>query len=213
MVDPRHQEGAISRYSAITGAWTLRQPGIQAVRLFRDLGMSNKFFVQTCWATEADMLAAAGSEEYARIIAEVREDWIERMSVFALDVIDDDDERPLLPADPSHVTSRILKVTVRPGAQDEMIAEYQRSSDGHLRQQPGCLRVQLLRNRHVRNVFLVQSYWEDERAMRAALSDLGFDTDRGEPPSYLEERIVQWEMRIVADDANRPVFEPVPAAS
>lgn len=207
VVKPERQGEIVRQYEAYTEGFALRQPGIVAVRLLRDLRMDNKFFLHSWWEGEAAMAAAVSTADFGDIRAAAQEDFLERVSVYLLDVVDED-PRPLVPAVSALVTTRLAKLTVRPGADAVMEEEYHRLTEGYTRRQPGCLRVQLFRDRHVRSVYFIQSYWRDAAALAAARDTEEFYAIRADTLRYLEERMTAWEMRIVVDDVHAPIFLP-----
>ena len=207
VVEPGRSDDTISAYRAYTDDFALRQPGILAVRLLRSLTMPNKFFLHSWWDSVASMQAAVDSPDYERVLSEAQRDFLERMSIYALDVLDAD-PRPPLPADPSLVVSRLVKVTLKPYVQHDIEGLYHRVTADFTRRQPGCLRVQLFRDRRVRDVYFVQSYWTDAEKMMAAIESDDLHAIREEALQYLEERMGVWELEIVADSERLSVFRP-----
>ena len=205
VVDPRRADETIPLYRDFTDSFALRQPGILAVRLLRHLGMPNKFFLHSWWASAAAMEAAVTSAAYREVLSEARADFLERLSVWPLDVLDAD-ERPLLPADPRTVVTRFVKMTLRPHVDSGLEELYDRVTDAFTRRLPGCLRVQFFRNRKSPNVYFIQSYWTDAAAMVAAREHDRLYAIREEALTILEERMAAWEMEIVADSVRMPVF-------
>lgn len=206
VVDPRRADETVPLYRDYTDSFALRQPGIVGVRLLRHLTMPNKFFLHSWWASAQAMEEAVRSEAYAAVLSEARTDFLERLSVWPLDVLDAD-PRPLLPAHPKRVVSRLAKMTLRPDADGGLEELYYRITDRFTRQVPGCLRVQLFRDRQVRNVYFVQTYWTDAEAMVAARELDELKVIRKEALHILEERMAIWEMEIVADSVRMPMFD------
>ena len=205
VVEPGRSADTVPAYRAYTYDFALRQPGILAVRLLRSLTMPNKFFVHSWWDSVASMEAAADSPDYERVLDSAQRDFLERMSVWTLDVLDPD-PRPPLPADPSLVVSRLVKVTLRPNVAHDIEGLYRRVTEDYTRRQPGCLRVQLFRDRRLRNVYFVQSYWTDAAKMMAAIESDQLHAIREEAAHYLEERMGVWVLEIVADSERMSLF-------
>ena len=208
VVAPRHADRIPREYHAYSETWARRQPGCLAVRLLRDIGMPNKYFLVSYWADEPQMLAAVKGATFADILDEARREFLERLSVSVCRVVDAD-PRPLLPARRGEVVSRLVKLTVRPGQEEDMLADYHRITDAFSRRQDGCLRVQLFEDRQTPNVYYLQSYWRDLAALRRVMSAPAYEGLRTDTRHYFEERMREWLLDIVEDDPRLPVYEAV----
>ena len=209
VVAPAHADRIPAEYHAYSETWARRQSGCLSVRLLRDVVMRNKFFLLSYWRDEASMLAAVKGDAFADILAEARRDFLERLSLWVCDIVDADDDRALLAARAREVVSRLVKVTVRPGRDADMLAEYYRVTEAFSRRQEGCLRVHLFRDRQTPNVYFLQSYWRDLVSLRRLLQSPGYDRLRTSTSEYFEERIREWLLDIVEDDGALPVYRSV----
>ena len=198
-------------YREYTDAFTRRQPGNLAVRLFRDRAMTNKYFVHSWWTDRARHRLAEASDTYAEMGRRLGALLIERRATWELKAIDTD-ARPPRPARRDEVLSRIVKVVVHPGQSSRMIDRYHEVTQGFTRRQPGCLAVQLFEDATVDNVYFLQSYWRtaDDFHRTRATPELQAIWTGAYP--FLEQRLEHWDLDCLDDDPRRPVFAaPGPA--
>ena len=192
-------------YHEFTQPFTRKCPGNVAVRLYRHIATPNAFFVHSWWRTLEDIRLAECQPEYDAMRTRVRGFAIERLRTWELST--SRDLTSGLRVEPSGTeVLRTARVVARPGRTDELGRLYERYSTAFTLRQPGCLGVRLMRHIATPNTHFVQSYWHRRRDLEAALAQVDYSELRAASLRLIIERIQTWDLALLADDPERPLF-------
>lgn len=210
IANPREPERVPAEFAAFTDAFTRRQPGNLAVRLWRSLDTPNAFFIHSAWSDLPSMRAAVEHATYREIVDRAQALQIERLTVWESLVVDVDpraaaagpeDDLP----DPELALLRVTRASVRPGCEERFLADYHRYTNAVTRTLPGNCAVHLARCLDPANVYFILTWWRTAGDFAAFRDGLDFDAMRAATFDYLEERLQGWSLRVEFDDPRAPM--------
>lgn len=192
-------------YHEFTQPFTRKCPGNVAVRLYRHIATPNTFFVHSWWRALEDIRLAECQPEYGQMHSRVRGFAIERLRTWELSTSHDlTDGMRVEPAGTEVL--RTARVVAKPGETDALGRLYEQYSTAFTLRQPGCLGVRLMRHIDTPNTHFVQSYWRSRDDLEAALSQVDYTQLRAASLRLIIERIQTWDLSLLADDPELPLF-------
>lgn len=202
---PAHAAEMERLYRQFTQSFTRRCPGNIAVRLYRHVETPNTFFIHSWWRRLEDIRLAMAQPEYEAMLARVHEFAIERLVTWELAVGHDLTEG--LRVEPAGTeVLRTARVVARPGESEELSRLYAHHTRAYTLCQPGCLGVRLMRLIATPNTFFVQSYWRQQDDLDAALAKIDYAELRAAAMRVIIERIQTWNLTLLSDDPEQPLF-------